>query len=163
MKMYEKKCNKVYFQGEKLWQKWKNFSNYLKNLVDKSSNSFTKRRGNKSWLKALFPKLHCSMVHHLVIHYLIHVITLSILNWLRILLKVHFWAIFWIEFTFISFIVLRELVRNTSTTWLPEIIVPEKQTKSAKSWENQLNFGLFFRKYYFRFNSLFSQEFRLNF
>ena len=33
------------------------------------------------------------------------------------------------KFTFISFIVLRELVRNTSTTWLPEIIVPEKQTK----------------------------------
>ena len=72
----------------------------------------------------------------------------------------------WKISTFISFIVLRELVRNT-TTWLPEIIVPEKQTqklrKSAKSWENQLNLGLFFRKYYFRFNSLFSQEFRHNF
>ena len=34
---------------------------------------------------------------------------------------------------------------------LPEIIVPENQTQ--KSWENQLNLGLFFRKYYFRFNS----------
>ena len=118
MKMYEKKCNKVYFQGEKLWQKWKNFSNYLKNLVDKSSNSFTKRRGNKSWLKALFPKLHFSMVHHLVIHYLIHVITLSILNWLRTLLKVHFWAIFWIEFTFQS---------QKSTYWaVSEWNIPQK-------------------------------------
>ena len=53
---------------------------------------------------------------------------------------------------FISFIVLQELVRNTST-WLPEIIVPENKHKRAEKISKKLRksaeFGFIFQEILF--------------